>query len=204
MTGFFLVVEGPEGAGKSTLAGALDTRLRAAGHVVTLVREPGGTPLAEAARALALDPGSRTGAGAELFLMLAARADLVDKVIRPQLASGAVVVADRFDLSTAAYQVAGRGLAADAVAAANGVATGGLRPDLTLVLDIPDGVGAARQAAGGKRPDRMEQEQAAFHQRVIAAYRAATGPHLVHLDASRSPADVAAAAWAEIQKRLGR
>ncbi|MGB7211634.1 MAG: dTMP kinase [Gemmatimonadales bacterium] len=204
MTGFFLVVEGPEGAGKTTLVAALDARLRAAGQVVKLVREPGGTPLAEAARALALDPGSHTGAGAELFLMLAARSDLVEKVIRPQLASGAVVVADRFDLSTMAYQVAGRGLARDAVAAANAVATGGLHPDLTLVLDIPPGVGAARQAADRKRPDRMEREQDAFHQRVSAAYRAATGPHIVHLDASRTPADVADEAWAEIQRRLGR
>ncbi|MGH7590298.1 MAG: dTMP kinase [Gemmatimonadales bacterium] len=204
MSGFFLVVEGPEGAGKSTLVGVLDTRLRAAGHQVKLVREPGGTPLAEAARALALDPAVHTGAGAELFLMLAARADLIEKVIRPQLAAGAVVVADRFDLSTMAYQVAGRGLPMDAVSAANGVATGALRPDLTLVLDIPAGVGAVRQAADGKRPDRMEQEQGAFHARVLAAYRAADGPGVVHLDASRSPAEVADAAWAEIERRLRR
>jgi dTMP kinase len=204
MSGFFLVVEGPEGAGKSTLVRALEARLTAEGHVVQMVREPGGTPLAEAARSLALDPASATGSGAELFLMLAARADLVEKVIRPRLAAGTVVVADRFDLSTMAYQVAGRGLAAEGVAAANRLATGGLTPDLTLVLDLPEGVGAARQAADRKRPDRMEREDPAFHRRVHDAYRAASGPGLVHLDAARSPAEVATAAWVEIERRLGR
>ncbi|HEV2291680.1 MAG TPA: dTMP kinase [Gemmatimonadales bacterium] len=204
MSGFFLVVEGPEGAGKSTLVRALEARLRAAGHRVQMVREPGGTPLAEAARALALDPASQTGPAAELFLMLAARADLVEKVIRPRLADGAVVVTDRFDLSTTAYQVAGRGLPGGPVSAANSAATGGLVPDLTLVLDIPAGVGVARQAQAGKQLDRMERETDGFHQRVHAAYRAASGPGVVHLDAARSPAEVADAAWAEIVKRLDR
>ena len=204
MSGFFLVVEGPEGAGKSTLVRALEGRLRAAGHRVQMVREPGGTPLAEAARALALDPASHTGPAAELFLMLAARADLVEKVIRPRLADGDVVVTDRFDLSTTAYQVAGRGLPDAPVSAANAAATGGLVPDLTLVLDIPAGIGVARQAQAGKQLDRMERESDGFHQRVHAAYRAASGPGVVHLDASRSPVEVADAAWAEIVERLGR
>lgn len=204
MSGFFLVVEGPEGAGKSTLVGALEARLRGAGHRVKLVREPGGTPLAEAARALALDPASRTGAGAELFLMLAARSDLVDKVIRPELSAGSVVVADRFDLSTMAYQVAGRGLPREVVEPANRLATDGLVPDLVLVLDIPAGVGVQRQSAAGKAPDRIESEDGHFYRRVNDGYKAAVGPHVVHLDASRSPAEVADAAWAEVQRRLGR
>ncbi|MFI5234359.1 MAG: dTMP kinase, partial [Gemmatimonadales bacterium] len=105
MQGFFLVVEGPEGAGKSTLVRALETRLRAAGRQVQMVREPGGTTLAQRARQLVLDPANQVSPPAELFLMLVARADLVEKEIRPQLARGAVVVSDRFDLSTLAYQV---------------------------------------------------------------------------------------------------
>ena len=204
MSGFFLVVEGPEGAGKSTLARALEVRWREMGERVQLVREPGGTTLAEAARGLVLDPALDTGAAAELFLMLAARADLVDKVIRPRLAEGYVVIADRFDLSTMAYQVAGRGLPRASVTAANTLATGGLLPDLTLVLDIPPGTGTARQASAGKALDRMEQEAVAFHERVYGEYRAATGPDLLHLDASGAPVEVAEAAWREVTRRLVR
>jgi len=106
----FIVVEGPEGAGKSTLVRWLGTTLRAEGRAVLTVREPGGTPIAEAARKLALKSRHDRAFGAELFLFLAARADLVERVIRPALDSGQVVIADRFGLSTIAYQVAGRGL----------------------------------------------------------------------------------------------
>jgi dTMP kinase len=110
MRGFFLVLEGPEGAGKSTLAATLATRARSTGSTVVAVREPGGTTAAEAARAIVLDHSHAVGPEAELLLMLAARADLVRKVIRPALEAGSLVIADRFDLSTRAYQVAGRGL----------------------------------------------------------------------------------------------
>ena len=106
----FIVVEGPEGAGKSTLVRWLGATLRTEGGDVLTVREPGGTPLAEAARKLALKSRHERAIGADLFLILAARADLVDRVIRPALANGRVVIADRFGLSTIAYQVAGRGL----------------------------------------------------------------------------------------------
>ena len=111
MRGFFLVLEGPEGAGKSTLAATLTARARGTGATVVAVREPGGTTAAEAARAIVLDHSHAAGPEAELLLMLAARADLVRKVIRPALEAGSLVIADRFDLSTQAYQVAGRGLA---------------------------------------------------------------------------------------------
>ena len=104
----FVVVEGPEGAGKSTLVRWLGTTLRAEGRAVLTVREPGGTPIAEAARKLALKSRHDRAFGAELFLFLAARADLVERVIRPALANGQVVIADRFGLSTIAYQVAGQ------------------------------------------------------------------------------------------------
>lgn len=193
--GCFVVLEGPEGAGKSTLHRALGARLAAQGTPHVLLREPGGTPLAEVARRAVLDPAHQTEPVAELFLMLTARADLVAKEIRPRLARGEVVVADRFDLSTMAYQVAGRGLDGAAVRTANALATGGLVPEVTLVLDLDSAAGAARQVAAGKSPDRMEREDRAFHERVNQAYRAAHGQGIVHLDASGSPEEVAGAAW---------
>ena len=193
--GCFVVLEGPEGSGKSTLIRALGARLERAAVRHSLWREPGGTPVAEAARRVVLDPGLEVGPASELFLMLTARADLVAKELRPRLAAGEVVLVDRFDLSTMAYQVAGRGLDAAAVRSANALATGGLVPAITLVLDVDAAVGAERQRAAGKSPDRMEHEDRAFHERVNAAYRAATGAGIVHLDAS-VPADrLAQAAW---------
>lgn len=193
--GCFVVLEGPEGAGKSTLIRTLGARLAATGARHSLWREPGGTPLAEVARKAVLDPSLHTGPVAELFLMLVARADLVTREIRPRLAAGEVVLVDRFDLSTMAYQVAGRGLEASAVRGANALATGGLIPDATLVLDLDPATGAERQRAAGKSPDRMEREDRAFHERVTASYRAARGPGIVHLDASVPPAALAEAAW---------
>jgi dTMP kinase len=201
MRGFFLVLEGPEGAGKSTLAAALAARARDAGAAVVPVREPGGTPAAEAARAIVLDHGHDVGPEAELLLMLAARADLVRRVIGPALEAGSLVIADRFDLSTQAYQVAGRGLPADLVAAANRIATGGLVPDLTLVLDLTPETGRARQAAAGKVRDRMEVEGVDFHARVSAAYLAAAGPGVRHLNAELPAERLAEAAWAALVQR---
>jgi dTMP kinase len=195
VAGLFVAIEGPEGAGKSSLAGALADRLAAGGREVVAVREPGGTPVAEAARAAFLDPRLDATPLAEVFLLLAARADLVAKVIRPAMARGAVVLCDRYDLSTEAYQIAGRGLDPSAVRAANRLATGGLRPDLTLVVDVPAAVGRARQASQGKVPDRVEQADAAFHERVETAFRAAQGPGVVHLDGTAPRAAVAAGAW---------
>jgi dTMP kinase len=201
MRGFFLVLEGPEGAGKSTLAAALTVRARQTGASVVAVREPGGTPAAEAARAIVLDHSHATGPEAELLLMLAARADLVRKVIRPALEAGSLVIADRFDLSTRAYQVAGRGLPADLVAAANRMATGGLQPDLTLVLDVTPEAGRTRQAVAGKTRDRLEAEGTDFHARVAAEYLAAGGAGVQHLNAELPADRLAEAAWAELEQR---
>lgn len=194
----FIVVEGPEGAGKSTLVRGINARFLAEGRQVLMVREPGGTPVAEAARKIVLKSRHDLSPASELFLYLAARADLVEKQIRPALATGQVVLADRFDLSTRAYQVAGRGLPADAVQAALQVATGGLTPDLTLVLDVPVEVGRERQRKARKEQDRIERESDAFHHRVLEAYRKAAGPGVVHLDATQAKSAVLEAAWKEI------
>lgn len=195
----FIVVEGPEGAGKSTLTRSLTSRLLAEGRRVLTVRQPGGTPLAEAARKLALKSKHEITPAAELFLFLTARAELVDRVVRPALEDGQVVLADRYDLSTLAYQVAGRGLPQAEVEAALRLATGGLNPDLTLVLDVPVAVGRERQRRAQKEQDRIEVQDDAFHERVRVAYRTAAGPGIVHIDASQPKQAVQDAAWREVQ-----
>jgi len=195
----FIVVEGPEGAGKSTLTRWLTAQLLAEGRRVLTVRQPGGTPIAEAARKLALKSKHEITPAAELFLFLAARADLVARVVRPALDDGQVVVADRYDLSTLAYQVAGRGLPRAEVEAALRLATGGLVPDLTLVLDVPVAVGRERQRRSRKEQDRIEVQDDAFHERVREAYRTAAGPGIVHIDASRSKQAVQDSAWRDVQ-----
>jgi dTMP kinase len=198
VTGAFIVVEGPEGAGKSTLVRSLAARLQADGRPVVTVREPGGTPVAEAARKVALRLPHDIAPAAELFLFLTARADLVHRVIRPALEAGEVVVADRFNLSTMAYQVAGGGLASAEVAHAIGLATGGLVADVTLVLDVPVELGRERQRAARKVQDRFERQDDAFHRRVLEAYRNARGPGIVHLDATQTKQTVLDAAWKEV------
>ncbi len=199
--GRFIALEGVEGAGKSTQVARLADRLRALGHDPLLVREPGGTELAESARQLVLHGGDMPAA-AELFLYLVARADLVHRVIRPALEKGRVVIADRYELSTRAYQVAGRGLAGDQVAASIALATGGLMPDLYVVLDLPVAEGRRRQAAEKKSPDRVERADPAFHERVAEAFRNATGKNVVTVAADRSSDAVHEAIWLAVQQRF--
>lgn len=193
--GRFLVVEGVDGAGKSTLVAALERRLRDAGCDPVVVREPGGTRLAEALRWELLHAERPFEPGQELLYITAARADLVHHVIRPALEAGRLVLSDRFDLSTRAYQAAGRGLDMERVEWLNRLATGGLAPGLTLVLDLPAGVGRTRQQHAGKSQDRLDREDPGFQERVAACYRAANGPGVRHLDADRPPELVVDAAW---------
>lgn len=193
--GCFVVLEGADGAGKSTLSQSLVQRMKESGLEVVSVREPGGTPVAEALRAELLADSREWTAEAELLYMVTARADLVARVIRPALDAGKVVVSDRYDLSTMAYQGAGRGLPLDKVRWVNNAATGGLVPDITMVLDIDPEIGAERRRATGRGADRMEREQLAFHQRVAAAYLAAEGPGVHHLQGGASPEAVFESAW---------
>ncbi|GLO14218.1 thymidylate kinase [Pseudomonas putida] len=189
MSGLFITLEGPEGAGKSTNRDYLAARLREQGLDVVLTREPGGTPLAEKVRELLLAPSDeRMAADTELLLVFAARAQHLAQVIRPALARGAVVLCDRFTDATYAYQGGGRGLSVERIATLEQFVQGDLRPDLTLVFDLPVEVGLARAAARG-RLDRFEQEGQAFFEAVRQAYlqRAGREPNRYSLlDAAQS------------------
>jgi dTMP kinase len=196
--GAFVVVEGPEGAGKTTLVAGLAERFRASGVEPLLVREPGGTDVAERIRSLLLDPAVAIGPLSELFLFLAARADLVARVIRPACDAGRVILADRFELSTEAYQCGGRGVDRTLFREANRAATGGLVPDLTLVLDLPPEQGLDRIRKSGQHLDRIERSGADFHRRVGQVFRNATGPGIVHLDATQPSEQVLRSAWTEV------
>ncbi|MGE4407942.1 dTMP kinase [Pseudomonas sp.] len=170
MKGLFITLEGPEGAGKSTNREYLAGRLRARGLDVVLTREPGGTPLAERIRELLLTPADEPMAvDTELLLVFAARAQHLAQVIRPALARGAVVLCDRFTDATYAYQGGGRGLSLERIAQLETFVQGDLRPELTLIFDLPVDVGLARAAARG-RLDRFEQEGMRFFEAVRRAY----------------------------------
>lgn len=204
MGGMFVVVDGPDGAGKTTLVERLARRLRDAGHDLVQVREPGGTASAEVLRDLVLHRSEYEWTSeAELFLILAARAELVRNVIRPALdRAGTIVLSDRFVLSTIAYQAVGRGLPEPEVRAAIQLATRGLVPDLTLVLDVQPDVGLRRQEAQGKAPDRIERAAPDLHERVAAFFSRAEGSGIVHLDGNQGADEVEVEAWLILQARL--
>lgn len=206
MKGRFITFEGGEGCGKSTQVRRLKEALEAEGHEVLLTREPGGTRLSELIRGLLTDeredpPCDR----AELLLFLAARAQLVRSVIRPALDAGTWVVSDRFSDSTFAYQGYGRGLPLDVLRLANDFACEGLRPDLTVLLDVDTETSRARlrkrEAATNTTADRIEQAGDAFHARLRQGFleMAAQEPNrIVTIEASGTPDEV----WEKVWKSL--
>ncbi|MDH3871815.1 MAG: dTMP kinase, partial [Gammaproteobacteria bacterium] len=170
MKGKFITVEGIEGVGKTTNIGFIHKLLSDAGKDVVLTREPGGTPLGEAIRGLLLDPEyTCMDPNCELQLMFAARAEHLARVIRPAVEAGQWVLCDRFTDATYAYQGGGRGLDTDKIAALEQLVQGDFRPDLTLLLDVPVAIGLER-ASNRSTPDRFEQEQVEFFERVRQAY----------------------------------
>ncbi|WP_448477550.1 dTMP kinase [Pseudoxanthomonas mexicana] len=200
-----VTLEGGEGAGKTSAIAAIRDRLQAAGHEVVLTREPGGTPLAERIRELLLNPQDEALAPeTELLLMFASRAQHVREVVRPTLRRGAFVVSDRFTDSSYAYQGAGRGLDPEWIAALERRAVG-VKPGLTLLLDLDVREGRARTAGRDLWPDRIESEQDDFFERVRAGFRAraAAEPQRFRvIDAAQPPAGVAAAVEAAITAYL--
>jgi dTMP kinase len=207
VSGLFVTFEGGEGSGKSTQVARLAARLRARGLEPVRTREPGGTPLAEGIRDLLLDPARRCGPMSEALLMEAARADVVAHVIRPALAAGRVVLCDRYDDSTLAYQGGGRGLDAGLLATLNRAATGGLVPDLTLLYDVPPAVGLARRESAAGDTNRLDREPSEFHARVRRRYlelAAAAPERWVVLDGATAPDELERLGWAALAARLER
>ncbi len=197
MTGRLITIEGLDGAGKTTLAGALLNELRGRAPRVELLREPGGVELSERIRALVKDPALQMGARAEALLYAAARAQLVQELLQPLLAEGATVLLDRFVDSSLAYQGAARGLGVEEVRAINALATGGLTPDRTLLLRVSPRTGRERAGGRGQEPDRLEREDESFFAAIAAAYDelARAEPLRIRtIDAEQPPAEVLAQA----------
>jgi len=193
MPGRFIVLEGGDGVGKTTQAALLSSWLAAREIPHILTREPGGTPVGEAIREVVLGRDDlEMPAESELLLILAARAAFVRDVVRPALEQGQVVLADRFALSTLAYQGYGRGLDLDDVRDGLRIATRGLRPDLYIVLDLPAEAASQRQRRDGIEADRIEKEGGGFHQSVREGYLALaeTEPGVQVLSARGAPEDV--------------
>jgi len=203
--GRFITFEGVEGAGKSTQVTALRDWLEGQDIPVRVTREPGGSPIAERIRNLLLDRDNAGMAGdAELLLMFAARAEHLAKTIRPALDAGIWVLCDRFTDATYAYQGGGRGVAQRRIALLEDLVQGSLRPDLTLLFDLPVAAGLAR-ARGRSAPDRFESETARFFEAVRAEYLAiaAREPERVRVIAAQAdPATVAALVHAQLRPFL--
>lgn len=201
MNGRLITLEGGEGAGKSTVLEAVRERLQAHGIDVVVTREPGGTALGESIRTLVLDPAARSVcAESELLLMFASRAQLVRELIVPALDAGRWVLSDRFTDASYAYQGGGRGQPIERIDALERWAAG-LKPDLTLLLDLPIAEGLARAGNRGGAADRIEREDGDFFERVRAAYRARAAAEPARfrvIDAGRAIDEVRAAACAAI------
>ena len=202
--GRLIAFEGVEGAGKSTQLEMLRQTLEKAGHRVASTREPGGTPVGEQVRSILLDPALTVDARAEALLFAAARAQLVEQVIRPALQRGEVVLCDRYLDSSLAYQGAARGLGQEPIAAINRFATGGLLPDLVVLLRLDPEEGLAR---GRGSRDRIECQDLEFHRRVAQGFldlAEADPERFVIVDAAPPPDRVAAEVREAVQRSLGR
>ncbi len=202
MTARFITLEGIEGAGKSTLARALESALRARGLEVLLTREPGGSPLAERVRSVVLERGpEQITPEAETLLMFAARSIHLENRIRPSLAAGQWVLCDRFTDATRAYQGAGRGVASALIEALADAVHGRLWPQRTLLLDLPVSLGLERARSRRGTGDRIEDQDAAFFERVRGGYLelARREPQRIRLiDAAAEPSQVLARALAAL------
>jgi dTMP kinase len=195
--GFFITFEGGEGTGKTTQIQKLAEHLETKGHTVVLTREPGGTPVAEAARAVLLDPALDPDGLTELFLLEAARRDHVERIVRPALARGEVVISDRYADSSTVYQGMVRGLGEELVIQLNRLATSDLEPELTVVFDLDPEAGVSRarsrNAEGDGSESRLDDEPDEFHRQVRAGFLrlAELHPDRVRvIDASGDPAAV--------------
>ncbi|MFN2269576.1 MAG: dTMP kinase [Anaerolineae bacterium] len=202
----FITLEGPEGSGKTTQIPLLVDWLREQGYAVELTREPGGTDIGTQIRDVLHDPvNTAMDATAEILLYSADRAQHVAQCIRPALAAGKIVVSDRYYDSTLAYQGYGRGLDLEMLRAITAFATAGLKPDLTLYLDIAPEEGLQRRQAGGEEWNRLDAETLDFHRRVRAGYMALIAQESerwVVIDAARSVEEVQGAIRAEVGARL--
>jgi dTMP kinase len=202
--GFFITFEGPEGGGKSTQIHRLAERLAAEGHRVWTTREPGGTRAGEAIRPLVLGATAPDlSAWTEALLFSAARAQLVQEVIKPRLGQGEIVLCDRYTDSTLAYQGHGRGLDLSFLRRLQAAVTQGVQPDLTLLLHLPVEAGLARIPSSAQ--DRLDREAMAFHERVSAGYRLmarAEPGRWREIDASAAPDEVAGSILAAVKPAL--
>jgi dTMP kinase len=205
--GFLLSFEGIEGSGKTTQIHLLADRLRSLGYLVIETREPGGSPISEQIRSVLLAPGNRAmDARCELLLYLASRVQHLTDIILPSMEKGAVVLCDRYADATLAYQGYGRGLGASVTRQLIHFASGGLVPNLTILLDIPVGVGLERKRRAGSM-DRLDLEEDVFHDRVRKAYLriARQEPRRVRVISGTTPPDLVAQAVRRIvEERLGR
>jgi len=203
---FLITFEGIDGSGKSTQARRLDARLREAGHDTLLVREPGGTDLSERVRSMLLESSSNVQPFAELLLFSAARAQLVAERIRPALASGRIVICDRFYDSTTAYQGAGRGVAEpDWLQDFHQRVTGDLVPDRTYLVELDPATARSRRANGADEDDRMEAASDDFYERVSRAYAElaeASPDRFVRLDGHRSIDALHESVWSDVRTVL--